>query len=423
MIFLSPFWLLGLLPVAAAAIITFLRPARREVLVGSLVLWQVVVRVSDAGGTKTDRRIPPGWVLLLVGATLAVLALASPVWKHPPEARKKTNVPLSMTIPSVTFGAAAGETQPDGQAEIFVRLRNRTDQTFTGSLSIRTAEGTAPPATIISIPARGAVQTIQAVPDSPALTIHVNNDSGEPVDSVNLRRTNPGLTRIATMGDVGAILHRYLQADDRLALVSTAAEADVVIAQGVLPPKNVAAILLAPPISPPGWRRGEQAYAVTLESADVAADDPVMKDVNVATMAVRNVPLWPPGHAAGKAVLELNHKAIIVRSTPEQDPTNSTPRCVYVSFAITPENTNIEEAPGAFVTLLANAIRRLHPVENVRGRYVRETLNRGAFPRRSDETGTAVVGASHNMERCPWLIVAAMLCWILGWRRCAGKTG
>ncbi|MBN1556027.1 MAG: hypothetical protein JXA11_14885 [Phycisphaerae bacterium] len=406
-----------MLPVTAVAGLAFVLPVRREMIVGSLALWRRAADSLATNGSKSTRQVPPGWLLLLSGAVLAVLATAGPVLNGNLFGKEQSPAKSSPAeTPQITFDALAGETRPDGRAELFVRLRNHREQSFIGSLTISSSDETEKQAVSLTIPPRETFRTVRIAPDAPTLNVRVINNAGKIVAAEELRKTQPGLTRLAVMGDVGGVLQRYIQSDARLALVPSAEKADVVLAQGTLPPKGVPALLLAPPTPPPGRREGEHQFAVTLGKSDVAADDPVMKDVNVAAMAIRRVPLWRPEDATiGKVLLHTDGQAIIVRSAPEKHREQSEPRRVYVSFAITRDNTNMEEIPGPFVTLLANAIRWLHPADDVRGQFVRQEAPTSEKTRLKVPRLKTRLAAS--VELAPWLIVAAMLCWILGWWR------
>ncbi len=75
---LSPWWLLGLVPVAAVAIWSLLRPGRTVAEVGSLELWSRAAEMLPASHRRRARRATGSWVLLLIGAVAAVLAAARP---------------------------------------------------------------------------------------------------------------------------------------------------------------------------------------------------------------------------------------------------------------------------------------------------------------------------------------------------------
>jgi len=67
------------LPVGAVAAAVLLRPHRREVVVASLRLWRQALASAPAG-RRRERRIHLSWVLVLLGALLAVAAVARPTW-------------------------------------------------------------------------------------------------------------------------------------------------------------------------------------------------------------------------------------------------------------------------------------------------------------------------------------------------------
>ncbi len=433
MTFASPIWFLGLLPVAAVAVVVFLRPAQREVVVGSLALWLQAIRSVGDAGARVSRRIPPGWAMLLAGAILAVLALCEPVLHWPtPDTESATQPPVE--IPAISFDALAGCSLPDGRVEVLARLHNTSKEPFAGTLTITPQDATSL-SRPIAIPANDSVQAILFTLHAEMIHVEVKNTAGDVQASADLQNIPAAVTHVAVMGNALSALQRYIQADPRLMLVADAAQADVVIAQGVLPPNNKAALVLAPPMSMPGGRE-----SVTFASADIAADDPVMRDVNVAAMAVRRVtPMLPGSMFPHTVLLSLDSQPIIMRTTPERDPASDTPWRVYVAFEISRDNTNIDDIPAPYITLLANAIRWLCPADGERGRYVCEDI--------SDEIAAAAAGAlgvheeaptsektrlkvprdlsrlHSSLELRPFLIVAAMVCWIAGWRRMGRKVG
>lgn len=412
MILHSPAWLLALLPVAAAAVWACLRPVRRETVVGSLALWQSVAQDFDFGGAAARRKIPPGWTLLLTGAVFAVLALARPMWL--PVGGERSGGFSPSAGPSVSFDALAGEVRPDGRAEVFVRLRNHRDFPFQGSLCLEPGRAVLP----LTVPPRETWQGVRTVSAAPSLTVRVENAAGEPVAAERLHSLRPGATRLAVLGRAGPLVYRYLQAEERIRLVGDLAEADAVLAQEVDPPPGVPALVFAPPRPPPGWRTAVPRFAVALEASDIAADDPVMRDVNAAAMAIRRAKPWREGDAvAGKMLLRRDDEAWIVRTVPEADASGRTPRRVYVAFSLAEDNTNFKEIPSPFLTLLANAVRWLHPAEAAREVYCRESAPSGVFF--SPSPGAAAMAKkdiSRGVELSRWCLAAAMLCWILGWR-------
>lgn len=80
MTLLSPWWLLGVIPVAMAAAWALWRPGRDPLTVPSLTLWHAAMDALASRGHRARRRLSLSWLCLLAGAMVAVLALAQPVW-------------------------------------------------------------------------------------------------------------------------------------------------------------------------------------------------------------------------------------------------------------------------------------------------------------------------------------------------------
>jgi hypothetical protein len=78
MVLLCPWSLLGLLPVAAVAILALLRPGRHLAVVASLHLWRQAAESLDRASLRS-RRVTAAWLLLLAGAAAAVMAMTRPV--------------------------------------------------------------------------------------------------------------------------------------------------------------------------------------------------------------------------------------------------------------------------------------------------------------------------------------------------------
>jgi hypothetical protein len=86
--FRDPSWLFGLLPVAAVAAWSLLRPARQLATVASLELWREALDGLDRSRRSSRRRLTPAWALLLAGAAAAVLAAAGPTAEFSAPARR-----------------------------------------------------------------------------------------------------------------------------------------------------------------------------------------------------------------------------------------------------------------------------------------------------------------------------------------------
>lgn len=107
MFFLRPWWLLGLLAVAAAAWVSF-RPARRVVVVGSTALWRDALASLDSSRRRKAHRVDASWLLLLAGAVAGVLSAAGPVVHYAAPARRV----------AIAVGASAELGGPGGAEEL-----------------------------------------------------------------------------------------------------------------------------------------------------------------------------------------------------------------------------------------------------------------------------------------------------------------
>jgi len=88
MSFANPLALWLFLPLVAVAVWALFRPARQLVVVGSLKLWQQAQQALASTSQRRRRRINIAWLLLAVGAVLAVLAAAGPVFNAQRPARR-----------------------------------------------------------------------------------------------------------------------------------------------------------------------------------------------------------------------------------------------------------------------------------------------------------------------------------------------
>lgn len=78
MTFLNPWLLLALLPVAAVAALSLLRPRRAEVIVPTLQWWLAALEASGGAARTRTARLRLAWLVLLAGAAAGALALARP---------------------------------------------------------------------------------------------------------------------------------------------------------------------------------------------------------------------------------------------------------------------------------------------------------------------------------------------------------
>ena len=80
MVFVWPYFLLGLAVVGAVALWTLFRPNRQVLAVGSLRLWQQAVDRLDPAHRRRSRRVSLSWAMLLLGAAAAGVAAANPLY-------------------------------------------------------------------------------------------------------------------------------------------------------------------------------------------------------------------------------------------------------------------------------------------------------------------------------------------------------
>jgi hypothetical protein len=170
--------------------------------------------------------------------------------------------------------------------------------------------------------------------------------------------------RVVTRGEPSAVLVRYLAAEQAVVVVDEPGDADMEICCGAGPSGDLPCLLIDPPKAATGWRAGSQVKNISLGDASLAGDDPLLEGTAAGTMAVRRARPWAPGNRAGGVmVIGQSGRAVIWRSAADRQP-----RQVALNFALSAENTNIQDAP-AWVVLLGNAVRWLSPATARPARY------------------------------------------------------
>jgi len=449
-------WLLLLMPfVVAAALVALLRRDRHRLRVGSLRLWERAQAATPAAGGCVRRRFNAPWILLLAGATIAVLALARPayhgtasvrrvavvagpsaeftvaddlarpvgafldrlnpsdhVWLVWPDVLGGTVGPMSpgaarrevyrtailsarfddlsfpappaeatqavafipagarserlaadgvatvsVSLPAVTidrFGAVSG----DGKAEVLVALRNNTEVMQPVHCEISTHDPKQRrllDQTRLVLAPLESEDVLRAVPASRSLVATVYTDEGASVVSEAYLVGEPTVARtVALLGRDHPMLRRFVAADPLLELTADAADADLIIANGVEAPPGAPALVVSPSFG------DDDRTDVGLGGADVAADDPVMRGVDFAGVAVRALSA-PVVSAARRPhpLVAVDGQTIIWRSA--DGPLGSqAERRVVVDFDLAADNTNWTLAE-SFVIFMANAVRWLLP--------------------------------------------------------------
>lgn len=272
-------------------------------------------------------------------------------------------------LPAATIDAAGAKELPGDRMQLFVALRGRGPAAAcrTEVLLLDGATGQwrrTGPEDLTLGPGR-RTERVETHPSAEAVIVTVSPPSGPsdphaPGAAAFLVRRPRKVRRVAMLGRDEPLVMRFIRADAGMEFVTGVEEADLVVANGVAPPANKPALAINPPSPPPGWRRGGLLKATVLDMADVAADDPVMRHVNLAGVAIRRLVPWVAGESPRQVRLAgLAGDALILRSDPDARAAAG-PRRVYVAFDMGEENTNFAMTD-AFVILLANAMRWLAP--------------------------------------------------------------
>ena len=279
-------------------------------------------------------------------------------------------IEITSVMPPVTFDAVGAEPLPGGNVQIFVAVRNHSDSPWSGFVETAGVERS------------GAETESAAMP----LSVDAGQRKGlvlksKPVEAVRMRLTGgrhkrlpdygaeaflvrrPAVVKaVAMTGRDEPMVRRFIRIDPMLLPVGDVKDADVVVAVGAAAPADKPALLIDPPAAPAGWRRGETLSDILLRDADVAADDPVMRGVELGSVAVRRVRPWRAAAAAGqRSLMSYKGQSLVVRNSPKAGAAGETaPRQIYVAFDIGGGNTNFAMTD-AFVVFLANAMRHLAP--------------------------------------------------------------
>jgi len=292
---------------------------------------------------------------------------------------RRTVVSVAADLPPVTVEVFAAEPLGNGQAEVFLKVRNQTGAARDAAVSLTAhdADGSVVERRQVRLLAVGSRETaseIVRVPAAAGLSARVvdpDPPEGAYGAAAFLARRPAAVRAVAFVGEDAPLLRRYVANDPALELVAELAQADLVIANGAAPPPELPALVIDPPTPPAGWRRGLALGPLDLGAADVAADDPVVADVNLAGIAVRRARPWVAiDRPVGKLLVSTNDGVLVLRSEPAgpaAEPAGSARR-VQVAFSLAPENTNLSISP-PLVVLLANAVRWLVPGAGGVARY------------------------------------------------------
>ncbi len=299
----------------------------------------------------------------------------------PASGPRTTVIAISPHLPDITIdaiGAALVEATPTatpGQVELYVAVRSHADATLRATLRVEglQADLTAWQATghiDIEVAAGGREGfTLRTAADE-AVRVAVVAADGTILDEAQLVRVSAVKRKVALLGRDEPLLRRFIRADRTLELVGSAGEADLVFANLTEPPSDKPALVIDPPKVPPGWYRNEMRRAVTLADANVAGDDPLLRGVDLSGVAIRRLRPWASlAPSSIQPLVSVEGGAVVLASVPRiaRGGGDDAAR-VYVGFELSGDNTNFG-ASGAFVVLLANAVRRLAPGGKAQATY------------------------------------------------------
>jgi len=270
-----------------------------------------------------------------------------------------TVIEIPTDLPPVTIDALGAADAPGRKVQVFVALRNHTDQQWQGHLVCKGYADNQAGRTAVNIPPGERKDIIISRKRTGAIALELTGPEG-PRYGLGARgylvRREKTVRKVAIVGADDPLVRRYVRADPMVELVGDAGQADVVVANRAEPPDGKPALVIDPRSGPAGMRRGKELNAVELANADVDSSDPVTRYVDLSQVAVRRLRPWVAWqNGAGKRLVSYQGVVVIVRSGPA-----AKARRVFVAFDLSPENTNFA-ATDAFVIFMANAMRWLAP--------------------------------------------------------------
>lgn len=343
-----------------------------------------------------------------------------------------TVVALPAHLPPVTIDAVAAE--PDGQrgVRLFVAFRNQTDRPQ--NVTARLDDGSSSPAAgatlaprLLPPGGRGSVSALIAGRE----TIRVSIGAGVAVgEEARLVRRDRPRAKVAMTGPDEPLLRKFVAVCPGLELTGTPGEADLIFANapasGDLPAGKPALV-----VDPQGaggatngWVRADAA-ATVVSPAVVSGQDPVMRDVSLAGLALRRVRPWVRlGEALGVELARAQGGALVLRTDPAASGEADQPRRIYLAFDLSAENAHFDR-PEMLPILLANATDWLLGARPPTAAYETPSPNlTGLLARPVTASPVDVVAGAplpdplpsrRDVPLWPVLAMAAMMLWLSGW--------
>jgi len=270
-----------------------------------------------------------------------------------------TRIDIPTRLPAVTIDDVGAELIAPDRVQVFVALRNNDPRDVTAVVSAGDALGGASSETNVSLAANSRKSVTLAIPPAEAITVAAR--VGDSRAAAYLVRPKTSASRVAIIGRDDPYLRRFIEVDPSLMPVADSKDAKIVIANGVSAPDRAAALVIDPPSPPQGWgQSADPLDRVMLADAGVAADDPIMRRVDLSAAAIRRTKAWISGEAAAGKVLISSYKGLAIAVRTDDAADASGPRRVYLAFDISEHNCTLVRSE-AYVVLLANIMRFLAP--------------------------------------------------------------
>jgi hypothetical protein len=314
-----------------------------------------VALLTPTGNPPADQWLSPGRARSAVSAMVALPVAADDLTlPAPPTGARQTvnfatarinagprdpdTILLPTDLPPVTFDAIGAADLPDGKTQLFLALRNHTGQPRRVKVALGGIHAGGRPKwrttreLLVPVGSRRAF-TMDVIP---AAAIHAAVGES-PLARAYLARRERSSRPVAMLGPSRRSIRRFIEADPMLDPVADPNDAAAVICIRAEPPADKPAVVLDPRFAPRGWRKGEPIGPLTLAGVDVAADDPVMAEVDLAGVAVRRMTPWvATGDAKQVRLATLDRDAIALRTAD-----TAAPRRVWIAIDPAVENTDL----------------------------------------------------------------------------------
>jgi len=280
----------------------------------------------------------------------------APAGANLPVADGEHLIELPTGCPEVAIEAFGAAGLPDGKVRAFVAVRNQAGGTFTGMAALVSLGPDGAELSRIRQPFRvdagRRAELIWDVPVADALVAQLESADSPGVVGAEayLSRQSQRQRKVALIGPDEPLLRRFVEADETLQAVADVDSADFVLANRVDGPAGKPALVFDPPTSPAPWRRGDAMNVVSLDSLALA-DDPILRHVNLAGVAVRRVWPWICDDVHRPESLAFGGDGSFMLRSPAGAAAGD--RRVYVAFDVSQANTNFGTR-NEFAYLLAN---------------------------------------------------------------------